>query len=527
MSDLPSPQPTVQLQRTAYDSGVIVLRTKILFVVICVTLLLIEGWQAWKAYRAQLHDADTTISNMAQALAQQGDDTLKAADIILTGVIETVEAEGVTSRNKARLHQLLRARVAELPQLAGLYVLDAAGNILVDSQDQPFKGNVSARAYFQHHRQFSERTPFIGPLVKNSGGAWRLSLSRRIDNADGSFGGVMVAGIDIAYFRNFYDSFGIGKDGIIALGLNNGTLLMRRPFLEHLIGFNMNEEALFRDYISKNHHGTHTFHSGIDGKERLNAYHHFNQFPLFISVALCKEEVLDSWFADTWRHTAALLLLIALLALLGNWLLRQIELRQQTEEQLRLARDDLDQLNQHLQNLALEDSLTGMSNRRHFDSALSQEFSRALRNGEMLALILLDVDWFKQYNDLYGHRAGDECLRRIAAYIKTVPHRVGDIAARYGGEEMAILLPHTSLNAAAMIGERIRQGILALDLPHAASPLTIVTISVGVAVLRPSLQSEDPEQLVEEADRALYIAKAKGRNCVARQDAVKLDTTDF
>ncbi len=523
MSAIPPPQRPIPPPPATCDSTRIVFRAKLLFFVICVALLLIESWQNWKAYSEQLRDADITISNMARALAQHGDDTLKAVDLVLASVVETVEAEGVTAQNKARLHKLLQARVKDLPQLAGLYMLDAAGNVIVDSQEPQFESNFSARVYFQHHRQFPERTPFIGPLVQNPSGAWRLSVSRRIDRADGSFDGVIVAGIDIAYFRNFYDSFDIGNDGLIVLGLNNGTLLVRRPFQERGIGFDMSRLPIFRNYVAKNHDGTHPTHSTIDGKDRLNAYRHFNQFPLFVAVAVANDEVLDGWIADAWRHAAALLFLIFLLGLLGNWLLKQIQRRHETEAQLRVARDDLDQLNQHLQNLALEDSLTGMANRRHFDIALNQEFSRALRNGDMLALILLDVDWFKQYNDLYGHPAGDECLRRIAALIKTIPQRVGDMAARYGGEEIVVLLPKTTLDAAAMIAERIRSSIAELDLHHAASPLTIVTVSAGVAVMLPTLQSEDADQLVEAADRALYIAKAKGRNCVARQDDVKLD----
>jgi diguanylate cyclase (GGDEF)-like protein len=523
MDPLRQPTETTSSNPVGSDMAVIALRTKILFVVICVSLLLIECRQAWLAYTAQLRDAETTLINMTRALSQHGDDTLKAADLLLTSGIELIETEGIDSKNKQRLQKLLQEQVAELPQLAGLFVLDAEGNILVSSQERSFASNFSGRVYFQHHRQHRERTPFIGPLVQNPNGAWRLSVSRRIDRPDGSFGGVMVAGIDITYFRNFYDSFNIGENGLIILGLNNGTMLMRRPFLERSIGFNLTDVPIFRDYVSKNQNGTHTAPSTVDGHDRINAYRHFSQFPLFVSVALSKDEVLESWINDTLRHACALLFLMLLLALLCNWLLNQIRRRHETEAQLRAARDNLDQLNQHLQNLALEDSLTGMGNRRHFDVALQQEFSRALRNRDTLALIMLDVDWFKQYNDLYGHRAGDECLRRIAALVKAVPHRTGDIAARYGGEEMVVLLPQTSLDAATVLAERLRQSIAGLDMPHAASPLTIVTVSAGVAVMQPLLQSETPEQLVEAADRALYIAKAKGRNYVARQDDVKLD----
>ncbi len=512
------------MSREPGETAPLVFRAKVFFVIVCVSLLAVNGWQAWKARAEHLNDTEANIVNMARALAQHGDDTLKAADIILSGVVERLEADGVDDAQKPRLHSLLQKRVVEVSQLAGVFILDAHGNPVVDSNVTPFSGNISDRKYFQYHRDHPERGPYIGPLIKNPAGAWRLTVSRRFDYPDGRFRGVVLAAIDIDYFRNFYNTFNIGDNGLIILGLNDGTLLARRPFFDKYVGYNLNKVPIFRDYVTKNHHGTHIAPSTVDGKDRINAYRHFSQFPLFVAIALSKEEVLDSWFEDTLHHTAAILLLIVILALLGNWLLRQIKLRLETEAELRIARDNLDQLNRHLQNLALEDGLTGLANRRHFDIALSQEFARALRNKDSVALIMLDVDWFKQYNDIYGHRAGDDCLRRIAALLKQVPQRTGDLVARYGGEEMVVLLPQTTLESATLIAQRIRADIIALDIQHAASPLTIVTISAGVAVIEPSQDSGEPEDLVEEADRALYVAKAKGRNVVACHDDVQIDS---
>jgi diguanylate cyclase (GGDEF)-like protein len=503
----------------------IVFRAKIFFLIVCFSLLSIDGWQALKARTERLRDTETTIANMAHALAQHGDDTLKAADIILSGIIDRLEDEGgITDTMKPRLRDLLKSRVNELPQLAALLIIDANGNIVVSSNNALSSSIVRDRDYFQYHRDHANRGPYIGPLIKNPAGAWRLTVSRRMNKADGSFGGVMLATIDIDYFRNFYNTFDIGNNGLIILGLNNGTLLVRRPAFDKYAGADLNKVPIFRDHVRKNHDGIHAAPSTIDSKERINAYRHLDQFPLFVAIAMSKEEVLDGWAADTLHHTAAILLLILILALLGNWLLKQIKLRLETEAQLRIARDNLDLLNQHLQNLALEDGLTGLANRRHFDMMLNDEFARALRNGDSLGLIMIDVDWFKQYNDIYGHRAGDDCLRRIAEIIKAVPQRVGDMAARYGGEELAVLLPQATQESVTIIAERLRADIAALDMHHAASPLTIVTISAGVAVIRPTLPSQTPGQLVEDADRALYLAKARGRNCIACQDEPRSGT---
>jgi diguanylate cyclase (GGDEF)-like protein len=239
------------------------------------------------------------------------------------------------------------------------------------------------------------------------------------------------------------------------------------------------------------------------------------QYPLFVTAALSKDEVLAHWWRDTLTHTAGVLVLAALLALFGQRLVRQMRRRLQVEAQLREARDSLASLNATLEKLALQDGLTGLANRRQFDVSLGNEFSRATRHGAPLALAMIDVDHFKAYNDRYGHGAGDACLRALAqAILRETPGRAGDLAARYGGEEMAVLLPNTDSAGAHAVAERMRAAIAALALPHAGSPLGIVTISAGVAALVPRRGVDAPAALLELADRALYAAKEGGRNRV-------------
>jgi len=181
-----------------------------------------------------------------------------------------------------------------------------------------------------------------------------------------------------------------------------------------------------------------------------------------------------------------------------------------------VVRDSLHNLNQHLHNMALEDGLTGLANRRHFDLAFKEEFGRALRNATPLALIMIDVDWFKQFNDIYGHVGGDECLRRISVLLLQATHRSGDLAARYGGEELVVVLPQTGMDAATAFAENLREAIHAQAIRHEGSPFGIVTVSIGVASIIPVLPEDVPAQLIKDADLALYTAKARGRNRVAR-----------
>lgn len=173
----------------------------------------------------------------------------------------------------------------------------------------------------------------------------------------------------------------------------------------------------------------------------------------------------------------------------------------------------LEEANRKLEILSHTDGLTGIANRRSFDRTLVQEWNRGQRAGTPLALIMLDVDLFKHFNDHYGHLAGDDCLRALAQAMTPAARRAGDLVARYGGEEFVVLMPNTSAYDALDIAGLIRQQILSLAIPHAETPAGIVTISLGVASLVPSVQHH-PEDLVRQADAALYRAKQSGRNCL-------------
>jgi len=168
--------------------------------------------------------------------------------------------------------------------------------------------------------------------------------------------------------------------------------------------------------------------------------------------------------------------------------------------------------NRQLEMLSRQDGLTGLSNRRYFDSFLSTEVRRGARAREPLSLILIDVDYFKAYNDAYGHQGGDECLKRIAVAMLSSCQRPGDLAARYGGEEFVLVLPSTGAEGAIRVADILAANIAQLAMPHARSQVhSCVTVSQGVVSLLPDADTA-PEMLIEFADQALYRAKQQGRN---------------
>lgn len=179
------------------------------------------------------------------------------------------------------------------------------------------------------------------------------------------------------------------------------------------------------------------------------------------------------------------------------------------------------QAQDELQHLATHDALTGVANRRGFDETLDIEWRRASRDSRTLSLLMIDVDYFKRYNDTYGHQAGDECLRRVATAMCCAVKRAGDAVARYGGEEFAVLLPSTGSNSALVVAERLCAAVSALRLPHTQSEIADhVTVSIGVACGHVDNDGK-PAGLVAAADAALYRAKLAGRNRAVLQAAAE------
>ncbi len=193
---------------------------------------------------------------------------------------------------------------------------------------------------------------------------------------------------------------------------------------------------------------------------------------------------------------------------------KDIQEKIQIEAKLLYEKKNAEDLSNKLRTLSTQDGLTGINNRRRFDEALYDEWFRARRLSTPLSLIICDIDKFKEYNDSYGHLAGDKCLTRIAHLIEDSARRAGDMAARFGGEEFVIILPDTESSNAQDIAEQLRSAILDLEIPHETSSVAnIVTVSFGVFTTLPE-KDLPPETMIEFADKALYQAKERGRNMV-------------
>ncbi|MFJ3481811.1 diguanylate cyclase [Pseudomonas sp. NPDC090202] len=473
---------------------------------VCLSIGSITLWQLRQTRIHELETASTTVANLSRSIAQQADDTFDQADIPVAGIVERLSYDGFGAASSSRMHDFLRATAASVEQIQGLFIYDKDGNWAATSMNHmPPNANNADREYFKFHRDIDSTLPHIGEAIRSrTTGDWIIPLSRRVNDSAGNFAGVVLATIDLAYFERFFDRFDIGERGVITLAMADGMVLARRPMLENVHGASIADGELFRVYLKDHYEGTATVRSVLDHELRMYGYKRLDRYPLVALAGLSEPEVLDEWRQFAWRSLAIILCVLVANVLFGVLLFQQIRFGLNAESQLRIATHSLEKL-------ALQDSLTGLANRRHFQEILCLEFANDQTNLHPLALIMIDIDFFKSYNDTYGHVAGDKCIASVADCIRSNLNRTGDLAVRYGGEEMAVFLPYSDAQGAFTLAEKIRLSVLARAIEHRSNPAGIVSISLGVYGCQAG-ECSSMESFIERADAALYTAKHEGRN---------------
>nr|WP_200998930.1 sensor domain-containing diguanylate cyclase [Pseudomonas cichorii] len=477
-------------------------------VLVCSSLILATAWQMKQSADERLADAERDVANIVNAAEQQAQDTIRQADYKLRDIVERVESEDMNRAQQLRLHKLMSEDTAVMKSIQGLFIYDEDGNWIANSfSPNVIKKNNSDRDYFIYHRENNDDSIHIGSIVTSrTTGEMVIPVSRRIQYPDGRFAGVALATIPAAYFQRFFERMEVDDTGVIFLALENGDLLARRPAVGTLVVTNISKGEIFSKYLRNSDSGTAIITSVVDDIERIYAYRRLQGLPMVAAAGFSYDYVFANWWIYAYRSFAIVGLIIAALVVMGVVLYSQVQKLLSAEKQLNIARNELEVL-------AQTDSLTNVANRRCFDAALQKEEAQARRSGQSIGLILLDIDWFKQYNDTYGHVTGDQCLKRVASLIQANIRRPADLVARYGGEEFVVLLPDTDLAGALSVAENIRSAIFAEGIEHSASPLNIVSISAGVVAARLA-EGESYSASLSEADRLLYQAKSGGRNRV-------------
>lgn len=306
--------------------------------VICILLIGLGVLRELEARNADLKGAESAAGILSRSLLQHADDTIQLVDNALIGIIRRLETEGFAPEALGRLQGFLDLRKQTLPRLRGLFVYGADGAWLATSEGVDLAGRNNAdRAYFAHHRASPEREAHIGmPVKSRAGGQWIITISRRVNNPDGSFAGVVLGTIDVAYFSQVFSAFDVGRQGSIALFSAEGGLIARFPHDEAAIGRIFEGAPLIRSALS----GAMRFRSSLDGVRRVSAFHRHPRLPLVVMVSRGEDEVLADWRADaTWRM-ALVFALVLILAGLGALIIRELSARQRLLQAIQARESD-------------------------------------------------------------------------------------------------------------------------------------------------------------------------------------------
>jgi diguanylate cyclase (GGDEF)-like protein len=487
-------------------------------ILVAAGMLFLGGFVLLSARKDAWVQAQQDLNNLSVSLEREISRNIAVYDLSLQGARKALQLPGLKDVSPEIRQMALFDQAASADGLGSLLVLDRNGRVVGDSTAlTPHPLSLSDRDYFTVHKAKPDVGLYVSAPFRSRlrGGDPSISISRRINDTDGQFDGVVVGTIRLTYFNSLFSRLNLGADGSIALFRTDGRLVARSPKRDDDIGRILGTRSQAQEFLRTGQTEM-VGQSELDGVERFTVFRPIGVLPLVVAVSESTATILAPWSHRSIVIAAALgILSFAVVTL--SWLFsRELQSRVRAEAKAIL-------LAEQLSAMATTDGLTGLANRRAFDERLAIEWRRSTRNQTSLAVMMIDADQFKLFNDRYGHLAGDCVLTAIADCMLMLTRRPGDLCARFGGEEFVILLPETELVGARTIAEAIRSAILALAMPHADSLLGVVSVSVGVAVSYP-IVDESSANLVNRADAMLYEAKRAGRNRVV---TVPIDESRF
>jgi diguanylate cyclase (GGDEF)-like protein len=487
-------------------------------------------------------------SRQARELAHEGADKQNEYLATTRSFLEVIARSYATfGGSKEACGQFVAKLAMGLAWTRGISVAGPDGRIVCSSNPPAVGMDISDRSHFQEAIRtgdffvseylYGRRVPV--PSVFTSYPQFA---------ADGSVEAVAIIVMDLSWIKQSATALAERSGSVVLMIDGKGTVVARQPDSDRWVGQQFKDHPLIREMLARSEGAVTEI--GIDGVRRIFGFVQLPGTDARLAVGLDEKEVLRRVNNATW-YSYVQLGLITGIVLVAIWFggerllvrpirvlartakrLGQGELKTRMADQswpaefvpLAAAFDDMASeletreqqlcaINDRLKDLAQIDGLTGLANRRTFDTRLLSGWLRAAAAAEPLALLMIDVDHFKSLNDHYGHTAGDACLQTLAKVFGASVNHSADLAARYGGEEFAVLLPRANLDVAVKVAERVRTAVENFRVPHAAAPAGHVTVSIGVALVYPRANSS-PQTLVEAADANLYEAKHRGRNIV-------------
>ncbi|BAQ45468.1 MULTISPECIES: sensor domain-containing diguanylate cyclase [Methylobacterium] len=442
--------------------------------------------------------AARTSWNLLQVIERDVDRNIEIIDLALQGVIENLQIYDLEEVKPHFRQRVLFDRAVNAKDLGVMLVLDEHGNAIYDAAGWPARRlNNADREYFKAHKADPDLGLHISrPVISHLAGKPVIVLSRRVAMADGSFNGIVLGSLSLSYFDRMFERIRLGPGSTIALFLADGTRIVRHPEPNEELAPNFASSPNVQRFLRE---GTGSF-VGVtpsDGVERFYTFTRVGSLPLYLSVALSTREIEAGWRTKAIGIGLVVLALCALAVGLSVLVAGELRRRNAAEAELAL--------------LSRTDPLTGLPNRRAFDETFERAFAEARRRSSPLGLLVVDADHFKRFNDRHGHEGGDRVLVALAGALSASARRPGDLVARLGGEEFAVLLPDTDAEGAARVAENVHEAVGCLLVEARDGPVGRITVSIGLAFGMPRAGGEAAE-LLRLADAALYEAKAAGRD---------------
>ena len=473
------------------------LRTPLLVMVLSAVLLCVFAALALIAEnrRHTIESANRENSNIARLVGFHVSHLLISGVRLLDSVSHNVESHGFAFFQSKEGQQLLLNRTLDYPELQTMLLISKTGRLLVGASlpYPPPDINYADRDYFLLHKG-GVNLVFGEQLMSRSFGRRGTTISRAIRSRSGELEGIVLITIESSHFAHLFQSTQRSDRQEITILRNDGAIFVRFPEIE--VGHRFPQaEVLGRAERSPS--GTYEGNSVIDNEPHLFAYETLQDFPLIVVASQKSAQVLAPWWRFTGSIASGLLIALVLLGAASRYAFT-------TAAQAEVLQHELERQ-------AQTDSLTGLTNRRHFLLLAEKELSRAVRYGGALAILMLDIDFFKKTNDTHGHSTGDVVLQALAKLLRLELRDV-DVVGRLGGEEFAIILPQTDGANAFEVAERLRKTVADTGVVLQQGLPIHFTISIGVVALHGS--NTNIEILLNQADKALYEAKHTGRNRV-------------
>lgn len=511
---------------------------------------------------------DTRAKQIAQAaneLTQLAKHTADAQREIVSTVQAVVKSSAYiysAASQQGRGCAVMRASLrVDLPWIRALSIIGSDGKIACSTVPAVVGVDLSDRDYLLKAREFHEFV-LSDYILSRTTGLPTIIAAYPVSAIDGNQESVVIATIDLKWMSQLLSNRG-GRSGVsVVLVDGTGTILASPTESENLVGQRLTETSLLeavtlREINLDREYGSISFESA-DGEKKAVSFARVTGTRARMIVSINQSVMLGDINREI-RTAYLQLAFVGLVTLLGAWFagerLIMRPVRMMTDMANRLGRGELSarassatlppefvplakafdamasQLsereremaaaNDRLTVIASLDLVSGLANRRGFQSRLEFEWMKALQSDSRLSVLMIDVDHFKLFNDAYGHPEGDACLSRVGEVLAAIANSSSGFAARYGGEEFCLLLPNSDPAKAVQVGEQVRAAVETLAIPHLASPERIVTVSVGVATIAPGDDTQPQDDLIEAADAALYAAKRRGRNAVVEHGLIR------